>query len=251
MRYDDRPDPLVRNHRAEWMNETSEETSDVARVHSVFEVIGPVMIGPSSSHTAGAVRLGRLARSVFGETPAQARITLHGSFASTGRGHGTDLALVAGLLGYAPDDERIRTAIARAEEVGLGVSFQDDDLGDVHPNTARIAMTGRDGRQVTVQGSSLGGADVLLTAIDDFDVAITGELPVLVVEHHDQPGVIASVSAVLAHHGVNIASMEVSRERRGARALMVIETDQPVDAPTVVAVADSEAVTGVRAVPAV
>jgi L-serine dehydratase len=225
--------------------------TDVARVHSVFEVIGPVMIGPSSSHTAGAVRLGRLARSVFGGMPESARITLHGSFASTGRGHGTDLALLAGLLGYAPDDPRIRNADTEAATAGLSFSLTDADLGEVHPNTARIEMTGADGRTVTVQGSSVGGADVILTGIDDFDVAITGELPVLVVEHHDQPGVIASVSAILAEHGANIASMEVSRERRGARALMIIETDQPVDTRTLAAVADAEAVTSVRAVPAV
>lgn len=223
----------------------------MARVHSVFEVIGPVMIGPSSSHTAGAVRLGRLARAVLGAAPVEARVTLHGSFASTGRGHGTDLALVAGLLGYSPDDERIRVADAEAEAAGLAVTFVSDDLGEVHPNTARIEMTDADGRCATVQGSSVGGADVIVTAIDDFDVAITGDLPVLVVEHNDQPGVIASVSAILAEHAVNIASMEVSRERRGARALMVIETDQPVDDHAIAAVAGAAAVTGVRAVPAV
>lgn len=221
------------------------------RVHSVFEVIGPVMIGPSSSHTAGAARLGRLALAVFGETPVAATITLHGSFASTGHGHGTDLALVAGLLGCAPDDERIRTAAEHAADAGLTVTFIEDDLGEVHPNTARIELTARDGRAALVQGSSIGGADVVLTRIDDFDVEITGDLPVLVVEHHDQPGVIASVSAVLAEHGVNIASMEVSRERRGARALMVIETDQPVEDDAVAAVARAEAVTRVRTVPRV
>jgi L-serine dehydratase len=223
----------------------------VARVHSVFEVIGPVMIGPSSSHTAGAVRIGRLARAVLGETPAGARITLHGSFASTGHGHGTDLALIAGLLGYSPSDERIRTADTEAKAAGLAVEFVEGDLGEVHPNTARIEMSAADGRTAMVQGSSIGGADVILTAIDDFDVAITGELPVLIVEHHDQPGVIASVSAILAGHGVNIASMEVSRERRGARALMVIETDQPVGAAVVAAVGAADAVTSARAVPSV
>ncbi len=223
----------------------------MAHVRSVFDVIGPVMIGPSSSHTAGAVRLGRLARAVFGEQPAAARITLHGSFASTGRGHGTDLALVAGLLGYAPDDVRIRTADAEARAACMDVTFTEGDLGEVHPNTARLELSSADGRTVTVQGSSVGGADVVLTAIDDFDVAITGELPVLIVEHQDQPGVIASVSAVLARYGVNIASMEVSRERRGARALMVIETDEPVAAEAIAAVAAGDGVTGTRGIPRV
>jgi len=221
----------------------------MARTHSVFEVIGPVMIGPSSSHTAGAVRLGRLARAVFGEQPADARIVLHGSFATTGRGHGTDLALVAGLLGFAPDDERIRTADAEARTAGMDAVFSTEDLGEVHPNTARITMTSREGRTVVVQGSSVGGADVVLTAIDDFDVQITGDLPVLIVEHQDQPGVIAAVSATLARFGVNIASMEVSRERRGARALMVMETDHQVDDEALAAVAAADGVTNVRGVP--
>jgi L-serine dehydratase len=223
----------------------------MVRTRSVFDVIGPVMIGPSSSHTAGAVRLGRLARAVFGEQPAVARITLHGSFASTGHGHGTDLALTAGLLGLAPDDERIRTADRQARDAGIEVIFESCDLGEVHPNTSRLELSSSDGRTVTVQGSSVGGANVVLTSIDDFEVAITGELPVLVVEHHDQPGVIASVSAILAEHGVNIASMEVSRERRGARALMVIETDQPVGHEAAAAVARAAGVTGVRSVPSV
>jgi len=223
----------------------------MGHTRSVFDVIGPVMIGPSSSHTAGAVRLGRLARAVFGEQPASARITLHGSFASTGRGHGTDLALIAGLLGLAPDDERIRTADAEARAAGMDVVFAEADLGEVHPNTARIELSSADGRTVTVQGSSIGGADVVLTAIDAFDVTITGELPVLVVEHQDQPGVIASVSAVLAEYGVNIAGMEVSREKRGARALMVMETDHSVHSAAVAALATGDGVTGVRSIPAV
>lgn len=223
----------------------------MANQRSLFDIIGPVMIGPSSSHTAGAVRLGALARAIFGEQPTEATIELHGSFASTGRGHGTDLALTAGLLGMTPDDPRIRVATQEAAAAGMRVLFSDADLGEVHPNTARITLRSADGRVVVVQGSSVGGADVMLTRIDDFDVAISGELPVLIVEHHDQPGVIAAVSQVLARHGANVASMEVSREMRGARALMVLETDQPVDADTVAEVAQAPAVTGVRVVPAV
>lgn len=221
----------------------------MTRTHSVFEVIGPVMIGPSSSHTAGAVRIGRLARAIFGEQPVSVRIVLHGSFATTGRGHGTDLALVAGLLGMAPDDERIRKADEEARAAGMRVEFVTQDLGEAHPNTARITMTSRTGRTGVVQGSSVGGADVVLTAIDDYDVMISGDLPVLIVEHVDQPGVIAAVSATLARFGVNIASMEVSRERRGARALMVIETDQPVHGETLAAVAAAIGVREVRGVP--
>lgn len=221
----------------------------MTRTHSVFEVIGPVMIGPSSSHTAGAVRIGRLARAIFGEQPANVSIVLHGSFATTGRGHGTDLALVAGLLGMAPDDERIRRADEEARAAGMGVEFLSQDLGEAHPNTARITMTSSTGRTGVVQGSSIGGADIVLTAIDDYDVLISGDLPVLIVEHVDQPGVIAAVSATLARYGVNIASMEVSRERRGARALMVIETDQKVDTEALAAVAASIGVKEVRGVP--
>jgi L-serine dehydratase len=217
---------------------------------SLFDIIGPVMIGPSSSHTAGAVRLGALARAVLGAEPVSADVELHGSFASTGRGHGTDLALAAGLLGMAPDDERIRGALDLAAASGLRVTFSDTDLGEAHPNTARITLRDAGGR-VVVQGSSVGGADVELTRIDDFPVSVSGELPVLIVEHHDQPGVIAAVTAVLAEHAVNVASMEVSRQMRGACALMVLETDQPVGADVAARVAAAPAVTGVRVVPAV
>lgn len=223
----------------------------MVRQRSLFDVVGPVMVGPSSSHTAGAVRLGALARAVAGGDIASASITLHGSFASTGRGHGTDLALVAGLLGLAPDDPGIKDALAYAERAGMRVSFTEADLGDVHPNTASIEMRTRSGQTIRVQGSSLGAGDVEVTLIDDFPVRLTGELPAIVVEHHDQPGVVAAVSARLAAESINIASMQVFRERRAARALMVIETDEPVDAATAQSIASVEGVTGVRVVPAV
>jgi L-serine dehydratase len=223
----------------------------VSHQRSVFEIVGPVMIGPSSSHTAGAVRLGRLASAIFGGTPASARILLHGSFASTGRGHGTDLALVAGLLGITPDDERIVAAFSLAKDAGMAVAFEIVDLGETHPNTARFHLTASDGREMLVQGCSVGGGDVMVTRIDDFDVEVTGDLPMLVVEHVDRPGVVAGVSAVLAEAAVNIAGMRVSRERRGARALMLIETDQIVDQRTVTAVCAVHDVHVVRSVPPV
>lgn len=209
------------------------------------------MIGPSSSHTAGAARLGALARAVVGETPRSAHITLHGSFATTGRGHGTDRALVAGLLGYAPDDERLPEALIIARDQGIAITFAEEDLGEVHPNTARIDMTDANGREFVVQGSSLGGGDVLVTLINDFPVEVTGELPVLVVVHQDQPGVVAAVTARLAADVINIASMQVAREKRGARALMLIETDEPLPEEIAMSIAAISGVTEVRSVPAV
>lgn len=222
----------------------------MTRPHSVFDILGPVMIGPSSSHTAGAVRLGALARAVFGEQPSAVRITLHGSFASTGHGHGTDIALVAGLLGMRPDDPAIRDAFRLADEAGMRASVEAGDLGDAHPNTARIEMT-RDERSLVVQGSSIGGAEVVLTRIGEFDVEADGHLPLLLVAHHDRPGEIAAVTSTLAENGVNVAAMRVSRTRRGADALMLIETDAPVDDATAERIAEAPGVTFVRRVPAV
>ena len=221
------------------------------RQRSLFDIVGPVMIGPSSSHTAGAARLGALARAVVGGTPRSAKIALHGSFATTGRGHGTDRALVAGLLGFAPDDERLPDSLQLAREQGLSIVFTEEDLGEVHPNTARMSMTDESGREFLVQGSSLGGGDVLVTLINDFPVEVTGELPMLVVVHQDQPGVVAAVTARLAADVINIASMQVARERRGARALMLIETDEPVAEEIAASIGAIAGVTEVRSVPSV
>lgn len=208
------------------------------------------MIGPSSSHTAGAVRLGALARAIFGEPPETVRIGLHGSFATTGHGHGTDLALTAGLLGMAPDDPAIRDALSTAQDSGLQVTFESVDLGDAHPNTAVFTLE-RGARRMRLQGASLGGGDVLLSSIDDFEVEMTGELPSLIVEHIDRTGEIAAVTSALAEEGVNIAAMRVSREARGARALMLIETDAPVANELVARIEALPAVTAVRQVAAV
>ncbi len=221
------------------------------RQRSVFDIVGPVMIGPSSSHTAGACRLGELARAVFGAAPTRAHILLHGSFASTGPGHGTDLALVAGLLGMHPDDPRIPAAFDVARESGLVFDFAEEDLGDVHPNTAVFELEDTEGRRMRVQGSSLGGGDVVVTGIDGYDVELTGDLPLLVVGHVDRPGEIAAVTGVLAETHVNIASMHVSRSRRGADALMLIATDAEVSPEVAERIAAEPGVTSVRRVAAV
>ncbi|MGI9952386.1 L-serine ammonia-lyase, iron-sulfur-dependent subunit beta [Moorellaceae bacterium AZ2] len=191
----------------------------------VFQVIGPVMIGPSSSHTAGAVRLGRLARAILDDEPREAEFLLHGSFARAYRGHGTDRALVAGLLGLEVDDERVRQALELAQEKGLKISFKERDLGEVHPNSVLMVIKG-DSRRVEVLGSSLGGAQVVVTRIDRFTVEVTGQLPTLVAAYKDQPGIIAGVTALLAGQSINIANMRVSREGLGQRALMIVETDE-------------------------
>lgn len=211
-------------------------------MRGVFDIVGPIMIGPSSSHTAGAVRLARLARNILGEAPRQAVITLHGSFAQTGAGHGTDKALAAGLLGFAADDARIRDALTLAQQQGLHITFATADLGDVHPNTAALRLTGQSGRTATVVGSSIGGGNVVVTNIDGYDVELTGDYQTLFTVHHDQPGVIAAVTAILARQVVNIAFMRVSRKARGAQALMLLEADNHIPAAVLAAVQQLPAV---------
>jgi L-serine dehydratase len=197
-------------------------------LRSVFDIIGPVMIGPSSSHTAGAARLGKMAATILGEPPVDAVIELHGSFAQTYRGHGTDKALVAGLLGFGTADERLKDALDIAARTGLNVNFVTVDLGDVHPNTAALYLTGNSGRKVRIVGSSLGGGNIVITEIDGYPVELTGKYATLITTHDDQPGVIALITQVLAKESVNIAFMRVSRQERGAQALLILEADQVI-----------------------
>jgi L-serine dehydratase len=195
---------------------------------SLFDILGPVMVGPSSSHTAGACRLGLLARAILGGTPEHARIRLHGSFAATGEGHGTHRAIVGGLIGLAPDDLRLREAYAEAEAAGLKYSFENTDLGDdAHPNTAILEVE-REGEKVRVLGASIGGGRVEITEIDDFPVALGGDYHTLVVQADDEPGTIATITGILSEFGVNLATMRVDRTGRQQRALMTIEADEPI-----------------------
>lgn len=199
-------------------------------MHGVFDIVGPIMIGPSSSHTAGAVRLGLMARKILGEKVLKAGIQLHGSFAQTYRGHGTDKALIAGILGFAPDDERIVSALDIAKNQGVTYSFQTIKLEDAHPNTAIIHLTGETGRVAKVCGASVGGGNIMITNINGYAVELTGEYPALITIHHDKPGVITQVTQILARYAMNIAFMRVSRQNRGESAMMIMELDdEPAD----------------------
>ena len=192
---------------------------------NVFDIIGPVMIGPSSSHTAGAVRLGRVAWKILGDKVVKADITLSGSFAQTYRGHGTDKALIAGVMGMDSDDERIRHSLQLAKEGGMEFAFHETEIPGAHPNTARVILTDADGRTVILLGSSIGGGNILVREINGMDVSITGQHTTLIVLHRDAPGTIASVTEVLADAGVNICNFRLSREQKGGQAVMTIEID--------------------------
>ena len=202
---------------------------------NIFDIIGPVMIGPSSSHTAGACRLGLLARGILGQRPAKAEIILHGSFAHTYKGHGTDRALIAGLMGWQPDDARIPDALRIAAEEGMDFSFTPGALGSMaHANSVLLRLRDERGSTCEVVGASIGGGQIMVTNVDGFPVELTGVLPALFVPHRDEPGVIALVSTILATKQINIASMRVFREGKGETASMIIECDQAVS-PAIIA----------------
>ncbi|MEP6765298.1 MAG: L-serine ammonia-lyase, iron-sulfur-dependent subunit beta [Gemmatimonadaceae bacterium] len=192
---------------------------------SLLDIIGPVMVGPSSSHTAGACRLGLLARCLVGGTPESATIELHGSFARTGEGHGTDKAIAAGLMGFRPDDERIRTALEIMDREGLNYVFEKTALGDdAHPNTVRITLE-RGGRRAQMTGASLGAGRVLVNDIDGYPVEVTGNLHTIVLVAEDVKGSIARIAGLLAENDINIATLKLTRKERGGDAFMVIEVD--------------------------
>ena len=202
-------------------------------MRGVFDIIGPVMIGPSSSHTAGAARLGLMTGKILGEKPVKAEILLHGSFAQTYRGHGTDKALLGGILGFAPEDMRLREALNIAVQQGLVYSFAPVDIPEAHPNTAIIKLTGESGRVIQVEGASVGGGNIRITRIGDFDVDLTGKYPALIIVHKDRPGVVNGVTSILARYKINIAYMRVSRKMRGQEAMMIVETDDELSTEVV------------------
>ena len=211
----------------------------------IFDVLGPIMIGPSSSHTAGAARLGKIARTIVNKPIKDVTFLLHGSFKETYKGHGTDRALVAGILGMMPYDERLRDALLIAEKEGLEVHFLPADLGQVHPNTVKILMTDCDDINWEVLGSSIGGGLVEIYEINGNKVKITGEYPTIITCHDDIPGTVSKVSTLFYDNDINIAHMTLVRSQKGKDATMTFEVDNNVSEELIAAL---KAVEGVNRV---
>lgn len=201
---------------------------------SIFDIMGPIMVGPSSSHTAGAVRIGYLTRKLLGEPIRKAEMLLHGSFAATGEGHGTDRALMAGLLGMKPDDIRIPQSFELAEKQNIQITKRNVILRNVHPNTVVLRVEGESRRSLEVMASSIGGGRIKICSIDGIETNFSGDCPTLIVHNLDQPGHVAEVTALLYRYSVNIATMQLYRNVRGGYAVMVIECDQPIPAEPLV-----------------
>jgi len=195
----------------------------------VFDILGPIMIGPSSSHTAGAARLGKIARSIAGEEVAEVTFLLHGSFAKTYKGHGTDRALVAGILGMEPSDDRLRNSMDIANEKQIKFLFKEADLGDVHPNTVKFVMRTIDNKYCEVMGSSIGGGSIQIIEVNNNEVDFTGMYETLIVAHKDVPGVINRVTSILYNANINVAFMRVFRNHKGQEATMIFEMDNKMN----------------------
>lgn len=216
-----------------------------------FDILGPNMIGPSSSHTAGALRIAFVAGRMV-EKAVSVKFVLYGSFARTYHGHGTDRALVGGILGYHPDDERIRDSFERAKEAGVAFSFEENFTDkEIYPNTVDIYVTDKDGSIVSLRGKSIGGGNAVITRLNGVDVELTGNYCTLVVEHVDKKGTLAFVTTVLSAYDLNIGSLRLYRESKGKRAYAIIEVDTNVSNQVVSALKGVESVTNVLVVPAI
>ena len=194
----------------------------------IFDILGPIMVGPSSSHTAGAARIGNMARTLLGCTPSRAEIHLHGSFAETGVGHGTDRAIVGGLLGMKPDDLRLPFAFEEAKNAGLSFTIDNVELRDAHPNTAVVEVWGDNDSHLVMQACSNGGGAIEVHQLDGIDVNFTGDFNTLVIRNQDENGTLAAVTTILSQLRINVGNMSLCRHKRGGDALMVIETDQHI-----------------------
>lgn len=198
------------------------------KYNSVFEIIGPVMVGPSSSHTAGAVKIGQFAKKLFNSEIKKIEVIFYGSFAKTYKGHGTDIAIVGGILGFKPDDNRMKHSIDIAKDRGINVIFNEDYSEVEHPNTARIILS-NEIKHSEIIGVSIGGGNIKISELNGFKINLYGEYTTLLVENYDKFGAVADVTNILAKYKINIAHMEVSRHTKGENALMIIEIDDKIN----------------------
>lgn len=199
---------------------------------NIFEILGPVMVGPSSSHTAGAVRIGYVCRKLMGEKIVTADIELYGSFLLTGKGHGTPQAIVAGLLGMTPDDARIPDSFEIAKAQGLKFTIGEAKLKEAHPNSVLLKLTGESGKKLEIIGESLGGSIINIAQIDGLPANISGDYPTLIASNMDVPGMVAKVSEVLFEAKINIAQMHLYRASRGKNSVLIAECDQEIEDKT-------------------
>jgi L-serine dehydratase len=201
--------------------------------YGVFDILGPIMIGPSSSHTAGAVRLGLMARAIATPNFNRVECLLHGSFGSTYKGHGTDRALAAGLLGMKPSDIRLKDSLKLAQTRGLNITFIETDLGDTHPNTVKFIIYKNSGDVISIVGSSIGGGNIVISEIDGEKLEFTGKYPTIIIKHLDYKGVISKATYILYKEDINIAYLKVYRDDRGKSAYMIFETDSRIKKETI------------------
>ena len=196
---------------------------------SVFDIVGPIIIGPSSSHTGGACRLANAARAIFNKPITDVTIHVYGSFAATLRGHGTDKALVGGLMGLMPDDERLTLALQIAKEAGFSYRFAVEEETGSQPNLVRFDISNADeGARMSVTGASIGGGNIVVTRINNTALHISLKYNTVVIDHLDKPGAVLNVAKILADSGVNIANMNMYRQGKRDRAYMILETDEQI-----------------------
>ena len=218
----------------------------------IFEILGPVMVGPSSSHTAGAVRIGRMGRTLLGSDPVQADIGLYGSFAETGKGHGTDRALVGGILGFLPDDERIRDSFQYAKAAGLKYEFIENTIEkDIHPNTVDILLHCENDHTIKLRGESIGGGNAVIRQLNGIDIALSGAYSTLIVHHRDKKGVLAYITSVCSAIDLNIAFMKLYRKAKGDSAYAIIEVDSDINPSIIGALKCHDAIIDATIVPAI
>ena len=216
--------------------------------YGAFDILGPIMIGPSSSHTAGAARLGKVARSIVGNKFNKVEFYLHGSFAHTYKGHGTDKALVAGVLGMDPADEELKNSIEIANNRNISIQFKTIEIEEAHPNTAKMVFYEDDLKIGEVIGSSIGGGSIRITSVDGYNVDLTGDYFTIIVKQHDRRGVISNITKILAEEGSNIATMNVTRNNKGKDAFTIIQSDNIILEEVVNRINKLENVISVRAI---